>query len=90
MKQSISLSIKKQNIISTKNVSHETFHKRKKIIAKIIVAITLVKIVVEIIAAEIIIETIVKIIVYIILTTKETVETKILRKQQQKKIRLKI
>lgn len=86
MKQSISLSIKKQNIISTKNVSHETFHKRKKII----VAITLVKIVVEIIAAEIIIETIVKIIVYIILTTKETVETKILRKQQQKKIRLKI
>lgn len=66
------------------------FISAKKIIAKIIVAITLVKIVVEIIAVEIIIETIVKIIVYITLTTKETVETKILRKQQQKNIRLKI
>lgn len=60
------------------------FISEREIIAKIIVAITLVKILVEIIAVEIIIETVVKIIVYITLTTKEIVETKILEKQQQK------
>lgn len=56
------------------------FISARKIIAKIIVTITLVKIVVEIIAVEIIIETIVKIIIYITLTTKETVETKTFKK----------
>lgn len=60
------------------------FHVKHFISERKIIAITLVKIVVEIIAVEIIIETIVKIIVYITLTTKETVETKILGKQQQK------